>query len=85
MSVRIDFANKFVRAGLAADLSSVHIVEGLASRRPQPGTGEQLASVIARLDPDVIYLHNMFDPAAVSALSTLANRGRCSGMCTTTI
>ena len=58
-----------------ADLSSVHIIDGLASRLPRPGTGDELASVIASLDPDVIYLHNVFDPAAVTAVATLANRG----------
>ena len=73
--VRSHLVCGLVKGAVAADLSSVHIVEGLASRRPQPDTGEELASVIARLDPDVIYLHNVFDPAAVSALSMLANRG----------
>jgi len=57
------------------ELSSVHIVEGLASRQPRPGTGVELVSVIAGLEADVIYLHNMFDPAAVRALATLPNRG----------
>ena len=31
--------------------------------------------MIAGLDPDVVYLHNVFDPAAVTAVATLANRG----------
>jgi len=73
--VRSDLVCGLVTGTVPADLSSVHIVEGLASRRPQPGTGAELSSVIARLDPDVIYLHNVFDPAAVSALAALANRG----------
>lgn len=64
-----------VTGRLPSDLSSVHVVDGLASRQPQPRTGDEVASVIARLDPDVIYLHNVFDPAVVSALATLANRG----------
>lgn len=60
---------------LPNDLSSVHIVEGLASRHPDPNTGQELASVIAELDADVIYLHNVFDPGAVSAVAAVADRG----------
>jgi glycosyltransferase involved in cell wall biosynthesis len=56
-------------------LESVHIVEGLASRQPRAGTADAVAEVIADLDPDVIYLHNVFDPAAVSAVAALAGRG----------
>src|SRR5918994_1568115 len=44
-----------VSGTLPTDLESVHVVEGLASRRPRPGTGEALAHVVAELDPDVIY------------------------------
>jgi glycosyltransferase involved in cell wall biosynthesis len=73
--VRSHLVCGLVTGAVAADLSSVHIIEGLASRRPGPDTSDELASVVARLDPDVIYLHNVFDPAAVSALATLANRG----------
>ena len=73
--VRSDLVCGLVTGVLPADLSSVHIVEGLASRRPRPGTGEELAGVVAGLDPDVIYLHNVFDPAAVSALAALTHRG----------
>lgn len=58
-----------------ADLSSVHVVDGLASRLPRPGTGDELVRVIERLDPDVVYLHNVFDPAVVTAVATPANRG----------
>ena len=61
--VRSHLVCGLVTGAVPADLSSVHIVDGLASRRPRPGTGDELASVIARLDPDVIYLHNVFDPA----------------------
>ena len=73
--VRSHLVCGLVTGALPADLSSVHLVDGLASRRPRPGTGHELASVIARLDPDVIYLHNVFDPAAVLALATLPDRG----------
>ena len=58
-----------VSGTLPADLVSVDIVEGLASRRPRVGTGEALARVIAPLDADVVYLHNIFDPAVVAAVA----------------
>ena len=64
-----------VSGTLPPDLESVHVVEGLASRRPRVGTGEVLASVIAELAPDVIYLHNVFDPAAVEAVARIEGRG----------
>ena len=64
-----------VSGTLSPDLESVHVVEGLASRRPRPGTGEALAEVVAELEPDVIYVHNVFDPAAVSALAAISGRG----------
>ena len=64
-----------VSGTLPPDLESVHVVNGLASRRPRPGTGEALAQVVAELDADVIYVHNVFDPAAVSALAGIRGRG----------
>ena len=64
-----------VSGTLPDGLESVHIVEGLASRQSRPGTGTALARVIAELDADVVYLHNLLDPAAVSAVATLAGRG----------
>jgi glycosyltransferase involved in cell wall biosynthesis len=64
-----------VSGTLPGDLESVHVVEGLASRRPQRGTGEALVNVIVELDPDLIYLHNLFDPAAVSAVAAIKGRG----------
>ena len=64
-----------VTGELPATLSSVHVIDGLAERAPRPGVGDELAGVIAELDADVIYLHNVFDPAAVSAVARLANRG----------
>jgi len=73
--VRSHLVCGLLTGAVGAELSSVHIVEGLASRQPRPDTGAQLAGVIAGLEPDVIYLHNMFDPAAVLALATLPNRG----------
>jgi len=72
--VRSHLVCGLVTGVLPSDLSSVHTVEGLGSRAPLPGTGDELASVVAELDADVIYLHNVFDPAAASALAMLANR-----------
>ncbi len=73
--VRSDLVCGQVTGRLPSDLSSVHIVDGLASREPRADTGDELANVIAGLNPDVVYLHNVFDPAAVSALAGLENRG----------
>lgn len=57
------------------EFDSVHVVEGLASREPPLHVGSQLRRLIGLLDPDVIYLHNMFDPVAVRAVSAIPNRG----------
>ncbi len=64
-----------VSGSLPGDLASVHVVAGLASRRPRAGTAAAVAKVIAELDPDVIYVHNVFDPAAVSAIAAVEGRG----------
>ncbi len=64
-----------VAGDASQDLSSVHVVEGLRSRRPRPGTGDAVAAVVREIDPDVIYLHNVFDPAVVSSLAALEGRG----------
>ena len=64
-----------VSGALPPDLESVHVVDGLASRRPRQDTGDALAQVVAELDADVIYVHNVFDPAAVSALAAIKGEG----------
>ena len=64
-----------IAGDLPSDLSSVHVVEGLASRRTATRTGAELATVLAGLDPDVIYVHNVFDAAVVSAVARLVDRG----------
>lgn len=73
--VRTHLVCGVITGELPTDLSSVHIVEGLASRQAQHDTAGQLAGVIAALDPDVIYLHNVFDAAAVAAVAALPGRG----------
>ena len=64
-----------VSGSLPGDLASIHVVAGLASRRARPGSAAAVAKVIAELDPDVIYVHNVFDPAAVSAIAAVEGRG----------
>lgn len=63
-----------VTGTLPADLASVSVVAGLESRRPRPGTARALAALIGELDPDLIYLHNIFDPAVVSAVAAIEGR-----------
>jgi glycosyltransferase involved in cell wall biosynthesis len=60
---------------LPPELSSVHVVDGLASRRPRPDTADEVAAVVAGLDPDVVYLHNVFDATVVSAVVSRVTRG----------
>jgi glycosyltransferase involved in cell wall biosynthesis len=54
-----------------AGLDSLHLVEGLGSRTPEPTTAAEVTALIAELDPDVVYLHNLFDPAVVTAVADL--------------
>ena len=56
-------------------LASVDVVAGLASRTPVAGTAEQLVELVDRLRPDVVYLHNVFDPGVVEALAGMTRRG----------
>ena len=56
-------------------LDSVHVIEGLASRRPVGGVGGRLLELIGVLAPDVVYVHNVFDPAVVSILAAVEGRG----------
>ena len=72
--VRSHLVCGIVAGSLPTDLESVHVVEGLASRQPRPGTSKALTEVVAELDPDVIYVHNVFDPAAVRALAGITDR-----------
>ena len=73
--IRSDLVCGVLTGALSPDLGSVHVVAGLASRQPLPGTGDELANVVAGLAPDVIYVHNVFDPAVVSAMAAVADRG----------
>jgi glycosyltransferase involved in cell wall biosynthesis len=64
-----------VSGSLPPELESVHVIEGLASRQPPPGTTKALRELVAELDADVVYVHNVFDPAAVWALAEIEDRG----------
>jgi glycosyltransferase involved in cell wall biosynthesis len=58
-----------------AELDSVHVVEGLAERRPARPSGPELVRLADELAADVVYLHNVFDPDAVAALAARPGRG----------
>lgn len=60
--------------GLPPSLASTHLVEGLARREGSPATAGELARLVATLRPDVVYLHNIFDPRLVEALDGLRPR-----------
>jgi len=59
---------------LPGALASAHVVEGLADRDGPPGTADEVARLVARLQPDVVYLHNLFDPLVVESLAQLRPR-----------
>lgn len=64
-----------VRGDPPRDLDSLQILEGLASREPALPSGPDLAQAIASLAPDVVYLHNVFDPDVVAAAAAVPDRG----------
>jgi hypothetical protein len=73
--VRSSLVCGVVMGSLPAELDQVRIVPELAARRPHPNTAGAVAAAVAELDPDVIYVHNVFDPAVVPTLAALAGRG----------
>jgi glycosyltransferase involved in cell wall biosynthesis len=64
-----------VTGSLPPGLERVHVVPGLADRRSSAGTAADVAKLVAELDPDVIYVHNVFDADIVPAISALDGRG----------
>jgi glycosyltransferase involved in cell wall biosynthesis len=64
-----------VLGSLPPELESVYVVEGLTSREPRPDTATALTELVADLAPDVIYVHNVFDPAVAWALAGIRDRG----------
>jgi glycosyltransferase involved in cell wall biosynthesis len=82
--VTSELASRGVRShlvcGLIADevspeFDSVDVVDGIGSREVGSHTAAELVDVVGRLEPDVIYLHNLFDPAIVTALARMSGRG----------
>ena len=64
-----------VTGTLPATLDQVRLVPGLAARRAPADTARAVAAADHRLDPDVIYVHNVFDPHIVPTLAALPGRG----------
>jgi glycosyltransferase involved in cell wall biosynthesis len=65
----------FLAGAVPPELGSVEVVNGLGSRKVGTHTAAEVVDVIARLEPDVIYLHNLFDPAVVTSLAAMPGRG----------
>ena len=65
----------FLAGAVPPELDSVDVVNGLGSRKLGAHTATEVVDVIAHLDPDVIYLHNLFDPAVVTELAAMPGRG----------
>jgi glycosyltransferase involved in cell wall biosynthesis len=73
--VRSHLVCGFIAGEVSSELDSVDIVDGLGSRKVGPHTAAELVDTIGRLEADVIYLHNLFDPAVVTALAEMPARG----------
>ena len=73
--VRTSLVCGVVTGSLPPGLERVHLVPGLADRRSSAGTAADVAKLVAELDPDVIYVHNVFDADIVPAISALDGRG----------
>jgi glycosyltransferase involved in cell wall biosynthesis len=73
--VRSSLICGLVTGSLPAGLDEIRIIPGLAERRPRAGTADAVAAAVAELDADVVYVHNVFDPAIVPAIAALAGRG----------
>lgn len=63
-----------VDGAAAHELDSVRVVPGLASRSPVWGTAEGVADAVRDLDPDVIFVHNVFDARVIEALDAAGRR-----------
>jgi glycosyltransferase involved in cell wall biosynthesis len=57
-----------------AGLTSVEVIEGLADRDAPADVGNRLVDAVARLRPDVVYLHNIFDADVVHQLAAMPHR-----------
>ena len=54
---------------LPAMVDSTLVIEGLADRTPGSGIPDAVSRAVGSLDADVVYLHNLFDPAVVTTLA----------------
>lgn len=54
---------------LPATIDSTLVIHGLADRTPSVGVPDAVARAVAALEPDVVYVHNVFDPAIVTMLA----------------
>ena len=82
--VRSSLVCGVVTGTLPVGLDEVRVIPGLAERRPRPGTAAAVAATIAELDPDVIYLHNVFDADVVPPSPHWPVAASCCGTSTTT-
>jgi glycosyltransferase involved in cell wall biosynthesis len=73
--VRSHLVCGFIAGDMSPELDSVDVVDGLGSRKVGRHTAAELVNTIGRLEADVIYLHNLFDPAVVTALAGMPGRG----------
>jgi glycosyltransferase involved in cell wall biosynthesis len=73
--VRSSLVCGVVTGSLPAELDQIRIIPGLAARRPHADTAGAVAAAVAELHPDLIYVHNVFDPAVVPTLAALDGRG----------
>jgi glycosyltransferase involved in cell wall biosynthesis len=73
--VRSHLVCGFLAGEVSPVLDSVDVVDGLGSRKVGTHTAAALVRAIGRTQADVIYLHNLFDPAIVSALAAMPGRG----------
>jgi glycosyltransferase involved in cell wall biosynthesis len=73
--VRSHLVCGFVAGAVSPALESVDVVDGLGSRKVGTHTAAELVDVVGRRRADVVYLHNLFDPAVVTALAAMPDRG----------
>ncbi len=73
--VRSHLVCGFVAGDVSPVLDSIDVVDGLGSRKVGAHTAVELVDAVGRSAADVIYLHNLFDPAVVTALAAMPDRG----------
>lgn len=61
---------------LPRELAEYHHVPGLAARSGRPETARAVLDLVNRLDPDVVYVHNIFDARILGLLDAPGRRYR---------